>query len=257
MPMSARCGFAAALVTVSLAATASAQVVRVAAAADLRFALEEAAAQLAAQRPAVRLEATYGSSGTLHAQLLQRAPFDVYLSADAAYPADLARRGVGAPADVFPYAVGRLVVWVPRDSALPIERDGLRALAGARRVAMANPAHAPYGRAAQAALREAGLWDRLQPRLVLGDNIAQAAQFVESGAADAGLIARSLAVAPAMRERGRSWDVPESAHPPLLQAGLILRWARSRAAAVALRDYLLGAAGRALLTRHGFALPPR
>lgn len=259
--MRARCAALAALLIGILAGGAAGQEapaeVRVAAASDLRFALEEAAAELAARRPALRLRATYGSSGNLHAQLLQRAPFDVYLSADAAYPADLVRRGGGAEADLFTYAIGRLVIWVPAGSALTVERDGLRALEGARRVAIANPAHAPYGRAAQAALRGAGLWGRLQPKLVLGENIAQAAQFVESGAADAGLLARSLAVAPAMRGRGRWRDVPASAHPQLLQGGLILRTARSRGAALALRDYLLGAAGRALLARNGFDLPSR
>jgi molybdate transport system substrate-binding protein len=231
--------------------------VRVAAASDLRFALEEVAARLASQGRPLRIEATYGSSGNLHAQLRQRAPFDVFLSADIAYPADLVRQGVGADADRFTYAVGRLVVWVPSDSPLSPDREGLRALAAARRLAIANPAHAPYGRAAQAALRGAGLWDRLRPRLVLGENIAQAAQFVQSGAADAGLIARSLATAAPLRGRGRAWDVPASAHPPRLQGGLIVGHARAREAAVALRAFLLGEEGRELLARHGFDLPAR
>src|SRR5687767_14366564 len=186
---------------------AAQQMVRVAAAADLRFALEEVAQRLAKGRSAIRLEATYGSSGNLHAQLQQRAPYDLFLSADVAYPADLVKRGAGRDADLFTYALGRLTVWVPTGSALSIEREGLHALVSARRLAIANPAHAPYGRAAESALRRAGLWDRLQPRLVLGENIAQAAQFVDSGAADAGIIAKSLAVAPAMRSRGRAWDL--------------------------------------------------
>ncbi|MDA1185936.1 MAG: molybdate ABC transporter substrate-binding protein [Acidobacteria bacterium] len=231
--------------------------VRVAAAADLKFALDDVAARLASRRPAVRIEAIYGSSGSMHAQLRQRAPYDVYLSADVAYPRDLVSRGIGAERDLFTYAVGRIVVWVPNRSALPIERDGLGALTGALRIAIANPRHAPYGQAADAALRGAGLWDRLGRKLVLGENVAQAAQFVQSGAADAGIIARSLALAPAMRAAGRYWDVPEDAYPPLTQGGLILPWAVSPEGAAGLRDYLLSDEGRQLLASYGFGLPAR
>jgi molybdate transport system substrate-binding protein len=231
------------------------QVVRVAAASDLRFALEDIGRALTGTQPGVVVQATYGSSGTLHAQILQRAPYDLFLSADIAYPEDLVARGAGAAADLFPYAIGRLVVWVPRSSPLPIERDGLLALSTARRVAIANPTHAPYGRAARTALQGVGLWQRLQPRLVLGENIAQAAQFVDSGSADAGIIARSLALAAPMRGHGRGVDIPQSAHPPLVQGGLILRAAPSRPAAIALRNYITSDAGRRLLVRHGFDLP--
>jgi molybdate transport system substrate-binding protein len=232
------------------------QVVRVAAASDLRFALEEAAGHLGARTPPLRLQAVYGSSGNLHAQLRQRAPFDLYLSADIAYPEDLVTRGLADKADLFTYAFGRVVVWVPRASPLPIERDGLHALLAGDRVAIANPAHAPYGRAAEAALRRANLWERLRPAMVYGENIAQAAQFVQSGSADAGIIAKSLAVASAMRDQGRWWEIPPDAYPPLTQGGLILQWAQSRPAALAVRDYLLGQEGRELLARNGFGLPP-
>lgn len=228
--------------------------VRVAAASDLRFAFDELVIRLQKQQPSVRIEPVYGSSGNFHAQLGQRAPFDLYLSADIEYPRDLVRRGLAAERDLFAYAVGTLVVWVPASSALPIERDGLRALTGARRIAIANPRHAPYGRAAEAALRQAGLWDAVQGRLVLGDNVAQTAQFVESGAADAALLAKSIAAAPAMRGKGRSRDVT-TGDPALLQGGVVLPWARSREGALAVRDFLLGSEGRQLLQAHGFALP--
>ena len=231
--------------------------VRVAAAADLKFALDEVAARLASRRPAIRVEAIYGSSGSMHAQLRQRAPYDVYLSADVAYPRDLVSRGIGAERDLFTYAVGRIVVWVPNRSVLPIERDGLGALTAARRIAIANPRHAPYGQAAEAALRSDGLWDGLDRKLALGENVAQAAQFVQSGAADAGIVARSLALAPAMRAAGRYWDVPEDAYPPLVQGGLILPWAVSPVGAAVLRDYLLSDDGRQLLASYGFGLPVR
>ena len=231
--------------------------VRVAAAADLKFALDEVAARLAARQPAIRVEATYGSSGSMHAQLRQRAPFDVYLSADVDYPRDLVSRGIGSDRDLFAYAVGRLVVWVPRGSPLAIERERVSALTGAARIAIANPRHAPYGKAAEAALRQAGIWNRVSGRLVLGENVAQAVQFVQSGAADAGIVAKSLAVMPVSRVAGRFWEIPEHAHPRLTQGGLILPWARSREAAVRVRDFLLSGEGRQLLAAHGFDLPAR
>jgi molybdate transport system substrate-binding protein len=229
--------------------------VRVAAASDLKFALDEVAARLAGREPSIRVEPVYGSSGNFHTQLQQRAPFDLYLSADVEYPRDLVARGIGKRDDLFVYAVGRLVLWVPNRSTLAVAGEGMAALSGARRIAIANPRHAPYGRAAEAALRGAGLWDQIQSRLVFGENIAQAAQFVQVGAADAGLIARSLAVAPAMRDAGRYWDVPARAHPPLLQGGLVLPWASSPAAARLVRDFLLSEEGRQLLATNGFDFP--
>ena len=238
-------------------AETAALTVRVAAAADLKFALDVIVARLATRQPSIRVETTYGSSGSMHAQLRQRAPYDVYLSADFEYPRDLVSRGIGSERDLFTYAIGRIVVWVPRNSTLAIEREGLGALTGAARIAIANPRHAPYGKAAEAALRKAGIWNAVSRRMVLGENVAQAAQFVQSGAADAGIVAKSLAVAPAMRAAGRFWDIPEDAHPRLTQGGLILPWAVSREAAVRFRDYLLSDEGRQLLASYGFGLPAR
>jgi molybdate transport system substrate-binding protein len=232
-------------------------VVRIAAAADLKFALDDIAERLARREPAIRVQPSYGSSASLHAQLRQRAPYDVFLAADVEYPRDLVSRGVGSGADLFTYAIGHLVVWVPASSTLPVERDGLRALAAASRVAIANPRFAPFGRAAEAALRSAGVWTRLDGKIVLGENVAQAAQFAQSGAADAAIIGKALAVAPPMRSAGRSWDVPGAAHPPLTQGGLIMPWAVSRGAAVQFRDYLLGAEGRQVLASYGFDPPGR
>ena len=237
------------------AAPAPRQVVRVAAASDLKFALDEFAARLAADAPDLEIKPTYGSSGNFHTQLQQQAPFDLYLSADVGYPRDLVKRGVGTEKDLFVYAVGHLVVWVSNASPLSFERDGLRALRRANRIAIANPRHAPYGRAAEAAMRRAGIWDDVAPRLVLGDNIAQTAQFVQSGSADAGLIARSIAAAGPMKEAGRAWDVPPDTYPTLLQGGLILPWATSPQSAARVRDALLGALGRAVLPAFGFDTP--
>jgi molybdate transport system substrate-binding protein len=231
--------------------------VRVAAAADLKFALDEVIARFREKNPTVRVEPAYGSSGNIHAQLRQRAPYDIYLSADIAYPRDLVSRGIGAPSDLFAYARGRLVVWVPKDSALTIERDGLRALSAAKRIAIANPRHAPYGRAAEAAMRRAGVWTGAARRLVLAENVAQAAQFVESGAADAGIIAKSLVLATPMRGSGRYWEIPEDMHPAIEQGGLILPWASFRDAAVRFQQFLTATGGREILARFGFGAPSR
>ena len=231
------------------------QLVRVAAAANLRFALDEAITRLAARQPALDIRVSYGSSGNMHAQLRRRAPYDLFLAADAEYPRDLVARGVGAERDLFTYAVGRLVLWVRSRSTLPMEREGLHALEQARRIAIANPFHAPYGRAAEAALRHAGIWERVRQRVVLGENVTQAAQFVQGGAADAGIIAKSLAVAPALRAVGRFWEVPAGFHPPIVQVGLILPWAGSREAAERFRDFLVSEEGRMLLASYGFGLP--
>jgi molybdate transport system substrate-binding protein len=231
--------------------------VRVAAAADLKFALDEVAGAFERQSPGIKVTPTYGSSGNFFAQLSNEAPFDLFLSADIDYPRKLVEQGKAARGSEFVYAVGHLVVWVPTGSKADVAKLGLRALLdpSVKKVAIANPQHAPYGRAAEAALKKLGVYDHVKDRLVLGDNVAQAAQFVESGAADAGVIALSLARAPTMRDRGRYAEVPLDAYPRLEQGGIILRWAKDREAAQALRDFLTGPEGRAVLDRYGFLLP--
>ncbi|HYO70675.1 MAG TPA: molybdate ABC transporter substrate-binding protein [Archangium sp.] len=228
----------------------------IAAASDLKFALDELLVPFRAKHPGADIQVTYGSSGNFLAQLSNDAPFDVFLSADVAYPRKLAEQGLVA-GEVFLYAVGRIVVWVPRDSPLPLEQRGLDALRepAARRIALANPQHAPYGRAAEAALRSQGVYDAVKDKLVFGENIAQTAQFVQSGAADAGIIALALALAPAMREQGRFWEVPLGAYPRMEQGGAILERAKDPALARAFRDHLLGPEGEAMLKRYGFSLP--
>lgn len=230
----------------------------VAAAANLRPALEELSAAYEARHPGARVRATYGASGLLVAQIANGAPFDLFLSADAAYPAALVRRGLarGAP---FTYALGELVVWVPRRSAVDLEHRGLAALAdpGAGRVALPNPETAPYGRAAREALVRAGIWDALAPRLVLGESVAQAASFAASGNAGAAFLPRSLAAAPPLASEGRAWPVPAADHGPIAQAGAVLAAARAPALARAFADFLLSGEGQAILARHGYRPPPR
>src|SRR5262249_45950342 len=151
----------------------------------------------------------------------------------------------------FLYAVGHLVVWVPKDSAVDLEGKGTKALLDdrVRKIAIANPNHAPYGRAAEAALKKLGVYEKVKGKIVNGENVAQAAQFVEAGWADAGVIALSLALSPAMQNKGRYWEVPQDAFPRLEQGGVILSWAQDRKAAETLRDFLSGEKGKAVLKR--------
>lgn len=228
----------------------------IAAASDLKFALDELVTGFRAENPGAQVQVTYGSSGNFLAQLSHGAPFDVFLSADVAYPRKLAEQGL-VHEDVFLYAVGRIVVWVPKDSPLAVEQLGLKALLepAAKRIAIANPQHAPYGRAAESALKSQGVYDAVKGKLVLGENIAQTAQFVESGNAEAGIIALALALAPAMKDQGRYWEVPLDAYPRMEQGGAVLKRAQDPELAKRFRDYLLGAQGKALLKRYGFFLP--
>jgi molybdate transport system substrate-binding protein len=231
--------------------------VRVAAAADLKFALEDAVHEFSGVRPDIQVKVTYGASGNFFAQLSHRAPFDMFLSADMEYPRKLMETGLADESSAFVYAVGHLVLWVPNSSPLDLDKFGVRAVLdpSVKKLAIANPRHAPYGRAAEAALKKLGLYDAVVDRLVFGENIAQTAHFVETGAADAGLLALSLALAPAMRPKGRSCNVPLDAYPRLEQGGVVLSWAADRGAADAFRDFLAGAAGKAVLRRYGFSLP--
>ena len=228
--------------------------VRIAAAADLKFALEEVASAFRKAQPGCNLSITYGSSGNFYAQIRSGAPFDLFLSADVEYARRLSEEGLtlGPP---FVYAIGRLALCVPSTSGLSLGKTGLAVLRSpdVRKIAIANPRHAPYGRAAEEALRRSGLLDALRDRLVLGENVAQAAQFVEAGSADAALVALSLAVSAPMRSATRCEAVPADLHAPLTQGGVILKGAADQKAAAALRDLLLGAEGRAILARFGFS----
>jgi len=230
--------------------------VGVAAAADLNVALGELIARFSASHP-VDVSVSYGSSGTFYAQLLNGAPFDMFFSADLEYPRRLAERGLTLDRSEFTYAIGRLVLWAPASSPVDIEHEGLQALttASTAHVAIANPEHAPYGRAAVAAMQAAGVYDRVRPKLVFGENVAQALQFVQSGAADAGIVALSLVLAPKLKDKGRRFDIPTTTYPRMEQGGAILRWAVDVDSARALRAYVLSADGRALLAQYGFSRP--
>jgi len=250
-----------ALLALALGATAAAAPPRslaIAAAADLQFALADVKAAFARANPGIEVAITYGASGNFYTQLMNKAPFDLFLSADLGFPQKLVEAGVADGATTFQYSRGHLVLWAPKDSPIPVEQLGLKALLhpAARKVAIANPRHAPYGRAAEAALVKLGLLEAVKPRLVLGENIGQTAQFVQSGAADIGILALSLAKAPALAS-GRMWEVPQDAHPPLDQGGVVLNHARDRAAALAFRDFMRSPEGVAILRRYGFMVDAR
>jgi molybdate transport system substrate-binding protein len=226
----------------------------IAAASDLQFALKEVAVVFEAGGGG-RVEVVFGSSGTLSRQIQDGAPFEMFLSADESFVAALAAAGLTRDAGDL-YAIGRLALFAPTGSRLVLDPalGGVRSLLdqdGSWRLAIANPAHAPYGRAAEAALRTHGLWDRLQPHLVLGENASQAAQFATTGNAVGGIIAHSLAVAPPMAARGRFVLLAAEDHPPLRQR--MVRLKRAGAVTDRFYAYLRQPAARAILARHGFA----
>jgi molybdate transport system substrate-binding protein len=226
----------------------------VAAAANLKPAMEELAAAFEAARPGVEVAITAGASGAFFAQIRNGAPFDLFFSADRDYPRRLVAAGLGGPEVV--YAVGRLVIWTPPGSPVDLGASGLRALADprVRKIAIANPATAPYGRAALAALEAEGIHAAVKDRLVFGQSVAQAAQFAASGAADAALIPLSLALLPALAG-GRAVPLPPASVPRLEQSALVLAGAADRPLAEAFLAFVTGPAGRAVLLRSGYDLP--
>jgi molybdate transport system substrate-binding protein len=228
----------------------------VAAAANLNFALTEIAAQFARDRGA-RVEVVFGASGTLARQILDGAPFELFLAADEAFPNQLINAGLTRDAGVV-YATGRLVIFAPTGSALTVDErlEGLARLlkaGGVTRFAIANPDVAPYGQAAAAVLRKRGLWEAIRPRLVLGDTIAQAAQFATTGNAVGGLIAHSLVLGADFANRGTYAAIPESDHEPLRQFMVLMKTASP--VATQFYAYVQSAAARAILRRHGYGVP--
>lgn len=230
----------------------------VAAAADLKFALTEAAA-LFQQETGQAVKLSFGSSGNFTRQIEQGAPFQLFLSADEGYIERLAERGITRDAGAL-YAIGRIVLFAPHGAPLqtdPQLADLKAALAEGRirRFAIANPEHAPYGRAARAALMHAGLWPTIQTRLVLGENAAQATQFAASGGSQGGIIPLSLSQAPEVARLGRFALIPADWHAgePLRQRMALMRHAGP--AAEAFYAWLQRSAARAILRRHGFLLP--
>jgi molybdate transport system substrate-binding protein len=238
------------------AAESAAREINVAAAADLSAALQEVADTYEKQT-GVTVKLSFGASGALTQQIQNGAPFDVFFSADMDYPKQLVSDGHADGASLYRYAVGRLVLWVPSDSPLDVEHKGINVLFDptVKKIAMANPQHAPYGRAAAAALKHYGLYEKVSDRLVLGENISQAAQFVESGNAQVGFVALAHAVAPAMQGKGKYWMVPAEAYPPLDQGVVLIAHSPHSEDARAFLDYVKTTEVAAMLRRYGFSLP--
>ncbi len=236
---------------------AQGQEIRIAAAADLRFAMGELSEGFE-KRTGTKVSVTYGSSGNFFSQLQNGAPFDLFFSADIAYPRKLEASGLGEPGTLHPYAVGRIVIWMPPESKVDVSRLGWNALldSSVQKISVANPDHAPYGRAAVAALQEAGIYEQVRAKLVYGENITQAAQFVQSGNAQAGIVAMSLAVSPAMKG-GKTWEIPVDMHPAIEQGAIVLKAAKNKAAALTFLEFVKSAEGVAVLAKYGFTMPER
>lgn len=231
--------------------------VTVAAASDLTFAMNEIAENFEkATGCSVRL--SLGSSGNFLAQIENGGPFDVFLSADIAYPKQLEAEGLAVPRSTVLYAIGKIVLWTRNDSRVDVGK-GFSALRdpSVQKIAIANPEHAPYGRAAEEALRQSGVYEAVKGKLVFGENISQAAEFIESGNADAGIVALSLIRSPAMRDKGRSWIIPENLYTPIQQGAVAVRAAKNPQGARQFLDYVKMPATAAVLGRYGFVLPAK
>ena len=247
--------FLAATLTLAQDRTDSRELV-VGAAADLSAALQEVAERYEKQT-GVKVKLSFGASGALTQQIQNGAPFDVFFSADMDYPKQLVAAGLADGASLYQYAVGKLVLWVPADSPLDVEHKGMNVLLdpSVKKIAIANPQHAPYGRAAVAALKHAEVYDQISKRLVLGENVSQAAQFAESGNAQVGFVALAHAVAPGVRGKGKYWEVPAEDYPPLAQGVVVLAHSLHKKQAEEFLAYLRTKEAAGLLRKYGFTLP--
>jgi molybdate transport system substrate-binding protein len=236
----------------SASVAAHADTIAVAAAADLKFCLDEIVADFQRAEPGAKVDVAYGSSGNFTTQIEQDAPFDLFFSADSEYPEKLAQ--AGKVRDVTVYAIGRIVLWSATRDASHLTLAEL-AKPDIKRIAIANPQHAPYGQRAQQALQAAGVWDAVKDKIVYGENIAQTATFAETGNADVGIIALSLARNPTLAAKGGYAEIPASLHQPLRQAFALTTRGADKPLAQRFAAYVKSPAARAVMTRYGFALP--
>jgi len=233
--------------------SAYAEKINIAAAADLKFAMDEIVAKFREANAKDDVDVIYGSSGKFYTQVQQGAPYDLYFSADIAFPRELARSGFSF-SEVIPYAFGRIVLWSATMEANKMSLDSLTS-SKISHIAIANPKHAPYGKRAEEALRASRLWERVEPKLVYGENIAHTAQFVQTGNAQVGIIALSLALNPALANKGGYWLIPDTLHAPLEQAFIITKRAQGNDLAKKFADYMRSSATRTIMTKYGFVLP--
>lgn len=236
-----------------IAATAHAERITIAAAADLKFAMDEIVAAFKKTHPADEVKVIYGSSGKFRTQIRNGAPYDLYFSADIAYPRELVKASLAA-SEAQPYAFGCIVLW---SASMDASKMTLASLLDPEiaRIAIANPRHAPYGERAEEALRASGLWEKVEPKLVYGENIAHTAQLVQTGNAQVGVIALSLALNPDLAKRGGYWPIPDNLYQPLEQGYIITKRAADNALARRFADYIRSPEARAVMTKYGFVLP--
>lgn len=228
-------------------------VLRIAAASNLRFSMEEIAAAFE-QEQGIRLKISYGASGNLLAQILAGAPFDLFFSADEAMPLRLIDEGLGKSEDYFIYGTGQIVLWVPGASPIDLEDLGADALlhSSVNKIAIANPRHAPYGIAAIATLKHLHLFGRLKEKLILGENISQAATFVKQGHAEIGVLSYALALSKPLIKSGRFWHIPSVYHPALKQGGLVLYRSKRQFSAKEFVRFIKSGKGLSILEKYGF-----
>jgi molybdate transport system substrate-binding protein len=230
----------------------AAQDITVAAAADLQFAMQDIAARF--QKETGRtVKLIYGSSGNFFEQIQNGAPFDLLFSANLDYAKRLETAGLTEPGSYYQYAKGKIVLWVPNESKLDLS-SGVRVLLdpSVKKIAIANPQHAPYGQAAVAAMQKEMVYDKVKDKLVLGENISQTASFVASGSADAGIIALSLALSPNIKDKGRYVEIPNSDYPPIEQACVILNSSKNKDSAKRFVAFIQTAAIADVLRNYGF-----
>jgi molybdate transport system substrate-binding protein len=236
---------------------AGAETVTIAAAADLTYCIEDLNRSYQQSHPDTELKLSVGSSGNFSAQIQNGAPFDVFLSADIQYPKNLSNGGFVDPSTLTVYAVGRIVLWTTKPETVNLDRglEVLRDRTAVKKIAIANPEHAPYGRAAKAVLENSGLWTEVQDRIVQGENIAQTAQFVQTGNADAGFVALSLVLSPNLKNTGRYFEVDPKLYPRLEQAMVLTTTGSKRPMARAYFQFLRSPAARKIFDQYGFTLP--
>ncbi len=234
---------------------AVAEEITIAAASDLNFAFREIVVEYE-KTSGNHVRLSLGSSGNFFAQIQNGAPFDVYFSADIAYPRKLEEADLALPGSLYQYAIGRIVLWTGHESHIDVTQ-GFEVLreAAVKKIAIANPKHAPYGRAAVAAMEHFKVYDQVKGKLILGENISQAAQFIESGACDIGIIALSLAMAPVMQSKGTYWEVPAEAYQALEQGAVVLKSSKQQDAAKQFLAFVKSAQGQEIMKRYGFVVP--
>jgi len=239
------------------AGNASQKTLSIAAASNLRFAMDALVVAFEAERE-IKLKVAYGASGSLFAQIVMGAPYDIFFSADEDIPKQLVKKGLAEEDSFFIYGVGKIVLWVPKGSLIDLEKEEMESLLhpSIHKIAIANPRYAPYGKAAMVALKKRGLLQKIQQKLVLGENVSHAAQFIQSGGAEIGILSYSLAISPPLKQGGRYWKIPEERGSRLNQGALILTRTQKPELSRSFMDFVREGRGKAILIKYGLSTEP-